>query len=123
MFRIAMISAAAILALSCTANAGLNDVRTSHVMVAMNDLNLNRPADAQTAFHRIERAAATACGGNPLARTWHGQPIRQLLRQYQLCQEEAIARTVAKLQLPIMVATYVAKHHHTTDQWADEYRR
>lgn len=123
MFRLTMISAAAILALSCTANAGMNDMRTSHVVVAMNDLNMNRPADAQIAFHRIERAAATACGGNPLARTWHGQPIGPLLRQYQLCQEEAIARTVAELRLPVMVAAYVAKHHHNTEQWADEYRR
>ncbi len=122
MFRLAMISAAAILALSCSANAGMNDMRTGRVVVAMNDLNLNRPADAQIAFHRIERAAATACGGNPLARTWHGQPIGPLLRQYQLCQEEAIARTVAQLHLPTVVAAYENKHHHTMDQWADEYR-
>lgn len=123
MFRLAMISAAAILALSCSASAGVNDMKTSRVMVAVNDLNLNRASDAQTAFRRIERAAATACGGNPLARTWHGQPIGPLLRQYRLCQEEAIARTVAQLQLPIVVSAYVSKHHHTTEQWADEYRR
>jgi hypothetical protein len=31
--------------------------------------------------------------------------------------------TVSQLQLPIVVTAYVAKHHHTTEQWADEYRR
>ncbi len=123
MFRLAPISLVAILALTGAANAGLNDMRTGRVVVTMNDLNLSRPADAQTAFRRIERAAATACGGNPLAKTWLGQPMRPVLRQYTLCQEEAVARTIEQLHLPIVVAAYVAKHHHPMEQWAAEYSR
>jgi UrcA family protein len=123
MFRFAPLAIAALAALSLGANAGgLNQVQTGRVIVPLNDLNLSRPADARIAFHRIERAAATACGGNPLARTWHGQPMAPLLRQYTLCQEEATARTIAELRVPTLAAAYVEKHHHTTDQWANEYR-
>lgn len=123
MIRFAPVAVAALVALTFSANAGLNDMRTGRATVAMNDLNLDRPADARVAFHRIERAAATACGGNPLARTWHGQPIAPVLRQYQACQEEAIARTISQLHVPSLAAAYVEKHHHTTDQWSDEPRR
>ncbi len=117
MFRFAPVAMAALVALTFGANAGLNDMRTGRVTVTMNDLNLHRPADARIAFHRIERAAATACGGNPLAKTWHGQPIAPMLRQYQLCQDEAIARTIAQLRVPSLAAAYVEKHHHAADQW------
>lgn len=122
MIRLAPVAIAALVALSFSANAGPVGMTTSHVVVRLNDLNLNRPADARLAFVRIERAAAKACGGNPLARTWLGQPLAPQLRRYTLCQEEAVARTVEDLRLPTVVAAYEAKHHHVMSQWADEYR-
>jgi UrcA family protein len=122
MSRITTISLAALLLLSGSAYAGLNDVRTN-VIVPLKDLNLSSPADARIAFQRIEHAASKACGGNPLARTWLGQPTGSLFRQYTLCREEAVARTVAKLPTPRIKTAYLEKHGHTTEHWADEYRR
>ena len=61
------------------------------VVVPFSDLNLQRPADVATLYHRIARAAASACGARDLTVSELAPP------DYRPCIGAAIARAVAQV--------------------------
>ena len=89
------------LSANCPAAALSDDVRTQIVKFA--DLDLTRPAGAQTLYHRIQGAARTVCevdDGADLDRA-----------PYQQCVSAAIARAVVNIDAPLLTEYHQSATH------------
>jgi UrcA family protein len=70
------------------------------ISVRYGDLDLSRPAGAETALRRIERAADQVCGGMPTRRDF------RRVRAHQACADQVIDETVARLGAPLVAARH-----------------
>jgi UrcA family protein len=68
------------------------------VGVRYTDLNLDRPADVATLYHRIATAAEEACG--PRLLTGSHQPVPS----YERCFNAAVSQAVARVDRPALSA-------------------
>jgi len=103
-----MIALHAVMALAMTVTVGAAGVavggaglpRTigapSFVSVRSDDLDLQRPADAQTLFERIEAASVPACGGTP---DYRDAPR---ISAFDQCRKAVIGRAVRRLNQPLL---------------------
>jgi len=66
------------------------------VSVRSNDLDLQRPVDAQILFERIAAASVTACGGTPDFRD------TPRIANFDQCRRVTINRTVHQLNQPVL---------------------
>jgi UrcA family protein len=100
MKHLAICAAVLTLALPAAAQAGSTLDQTS-VAVRVDDLNLNRSADARIALRRFERASAEACG------LFRGS-LREVRRVVERsgCQSKSMDRAVAALASPTVNALY-----------------
>lgn len=70
-----VLAAAAALTMTAVA-AGAQDFQTRHVVVAYGDLDLSSSDGRSELSHRIDSAAAMACGGHPAFNpSYHDAPI------------------------------------------------
>ena len=79
------------------ADASAADLPHSRI-VRYADLNLDRPADVATLYHRIAAAAQDICGPRLLTGSHLPEP------GYQLCFEDAVAHAVARVDRPALSA-------------------
>ena len=103
-----MIALHGILALAMTVSVGAAGVvvggavrpqsvdAPAYVSVRSNDLDLQRPADAQILFERIEGASTQACGGTPDFRD------TGRIASFDQCRKAVIKRTVRQLHQPLV---------------------
>jgi UrcA family protein len=75
---------------------------TGRSFVYYGDLNLGAEQDAKIILQRIERAARTACGGQPTFSTYTGS----LDHTFEECRAEAIQRAVKQLAAPLVTRLY-----------------
>jgi UrcA family protein len=87
----------ALLACAQPASAQLDD-RSASVVVRFADLDINHTAGADILLRRIERAADTACGGEP------SFGLGGESRLYRQCRTDAITRAVDQLNAPLLTA-------------------
>jgi len=80
------------------------------VSVRSEDLDLQRPVDAQTLFERIEEASVAACGGTPDFRD------TPRIASFDHCRKAVINRTVRQLNQPLLIE--VADAHALTTRIA-----
>jgi UrcA family protein len=73
-------------------------------VVKFGDLDLNRPAGAQSLYRRIVSAASTVCVD---------LESRELSKQllHKKCEEEAISGAVLGVNQPLLSAYYTSQHH------------
>jgi UrcA family protein len=73
------------------------------------DLDLNRDADAAALFSRIKTAAREVC-----------QPVDvvflNLVRQWNYCSRDAIARAVADVNAPLLTSYFLEKTNASNDR-------
>lgn len=82
--------------------------RVASVEVPYQDLDLRKDADAKAMLARLQRAAVTACGGNP---SWHPAfevMPRRTVAVFQECRRNAIARAVAQIDAPALSRVFVS---------------
>jgi UrcA family protein len=77
-------------------------IRTTRIVVAYADLDLEEPHDARVMAARLDRAARRACGGSPsfdphydIARYW-------AVRSFDECYNNAIKAALAELRAPLV---------------------
>lgn len=98
-----VLTAAAILAgLAFTTSAGAYEpaISTPHASVRYSDLDLGKPAGAETMFNRLKQAATRVCGGKPDSRLIFEQRI------FRRCVDNALDDAVAKLDAPLVTALH-----------------
>jgi UrcA family protein len=91
------LAASALLAFGEPAKAQPDD-QSTNVRVNFADLDINHPAGAEGLLKRIERAANTACGGEP------GAHFGTEMLVYQQCRTDAITRAVDRVNAPLLTA-------------------
>jgi UrcA family protein len=96
--------------LASTASEPLADrlERIGSIVVKYHDLDLRKEADAQVLLQRLERAAKTACGGNPKMNRAYEVIPRYTLEVFQECRREAIARAVTQINAPTLSHLFAA---------------
>ena len=98
MFRIVTIAVATSLGFAGAAAAEPHSVK-----VAFRDLDISRPAGAQTLLTRIERAGRQVCGPPPSIRE------SREMADFKRCRTEAVANAVRDVQSPMLTALYEGK--------------
>jgi UrcA family protein len=82
--------------------------RVGSIVVRYHDLDLRKEADAQVLLQRLERAAKTACGGNPkMNRAYEAMP-RYTVEVFRECRREAIERAVTQINAPTLSHLFAA---------------
>jgi UrcA family protein len=71
-------------------------------VVRYDDLDLTAPGDARTMLGRIRKAAAQACGLNPLMQ---GNDIAAI-ELFEACRADTLARAVRQLDAPEVTAAF-----------------
>jgi UrcA family protein len=71
-------------------------VAPTAVSVRSNDLDLQRPVDAQILFERVAGASIQACGGTPDFRD------TPRIAAFDQCRKAVISRTVRQLNQPLL---------------------
>jgi UrcA family protein len=87
-----------LVAYSASAEPKLNSQSVSYA-----DLDLSKPAGAQTLYKRIKKAARRVCG--PVDNYTHVTPSRR----FRECYEQAIADAVAQVDRPSLTAVHREK--------------
>ncbi len=83
-------------------------IRIADVHVRFHDLDLRDDADAQILLDRLERAAITACGGNPVFHGSYELMPRRTVEVFQQCRDEAVARAVDAVGAPTLSRLFAA---------------
>lgn len=79
--------------------------------VSYADLDLSRPAGAETLLTRIQRAARTVCGGHP--------DIRDLTmsERYNACRLAAVENAIRSINNPLLTRLYEARPLQKFAEW------
>jgi UrcA family protein len=91
------LAAATLVAAAQSASAQPDEPSTA-VRVSFADLDISHPAGAHVLLERIERAAVTACGGEPWAR------LQAQSSAYQQCRGDAISEAISHINAPMLTA-------------------
>jgi UrcA family protein len=76
--------------------AGQQEEPAASVRVSFADLDINKPAGAETLLKRIERAADAVCGEAP-------DPVARDFAPRQ-CRKDAVSRAVGRMNAPMLTA-------------------
>jgi UrcA family protein len=77
-------------------------IRTTRVVVAYADLDLEEPHDAGVMAARLERAARRACGGSPSFDPHYDIAQYWAVRSFDECYNSAINAALAQLGAPLV---------------------
>jgi UrcA family protein len=88
-------------AVGCASNAHADEATA--VKVSYTDLNLSQPADVQTLYRRLEKAAASACGQ-------YRSPELARHLAYTRCYDSALESAVTEIRSPELLALDRAAH-------------
>jgi UrcA family protein len=102
-FMIAL-AVAALGATAAVASPAATAGESYKVQVSYRDLNLNRSADAARLLHRLDRAAAEACG----ASSFSVREVRDAVRQSS-CYRSSMDSAVASLNAPTLNNLYAQR--------------
>jgi UrcA family protein len=78
------------------------------MVIHFGDLNPSNPKDAGVLLARIERAAKTACGGQPTFSSYTGH----LDGTFEECRGTAIRKAVERLGSPTLTRVYTEARKH-----------
>jgi len=76
--------------------------RIAGVQVSYQDLDLHEESGARAMLERLQRAAVTACGGNPKWYLTYEIMPKRTVDVFQSCRRNAIARAVAHIDAPLL---------------------
>lgn len=112
-FRCVTFAAVSSLCLASIARSEPSAARTEQVgsvRVGYADLDLQKEADARVLLGRLERAAYTACGGNPkFDRSYELMPS-YTQQVYRACRETALVRAVDNIRSPTLSRLFAERH-------------
>ncbi|HVZ98959.1 MAG TPA: UrcA family protein [Caulobacterales bacterium] len=98
-----VVLAAAALTSPALAQPGREAVRVS---VSYADLDVSTPTGARELAHRIDDAAARACGGSPGFDVDYRLAPAAVTDAFETCKSEAVARTLSALNRPSVTRAY-----------------
>jgi UrcA family protein len=100
------------IALASAASQPLADrpERVGSITVTYHDLDLRKEADAEVLLGRLERAAKTACGGNPKMNRAYEVIPRYTVEVFRQCRLEAVTRAVTQINAPTLSHVFAATY-------------
>lgn len=88
----------------------------AHVRVPHHDLDLTSEAGARTMLERIDKAAAKACGGKPVAGMAMDEVAQAKKREYRRCKAAAMDKGISALAAPRVRAAWLGQQSRSAGE-------